>query len=608
MNINSINVNKYPISQLLDPDSKTIFEIPKYQREYVWGIGQLSQLYDDLMENDCGYFLGSIICIKSGSDSLNQKFEVVDGQQRLTTISLFLAALFDLLSKYKEQFDDDQRTDWLQLKRKLVLKKSDKDLKLILQVQGNNQADYQGLLSEINVIKGYSYPAFAKLRRIVRGYKYFSKRLAEDIGEDCDGVISRLFDVLEKINTAILVMIEVSNHADAYTLFESLNNRGTPLTSVDLIKNLLLSRLDMDGASDLDYYFSRWREVLENLGDEYSIQERFFRQNYNAFRIELNKPFIKEPQKNYPLGPIATRSSLLDIYEKLVVRDPVEFLNEIVENSSIYAVITLNNTNDMSSGLKEVLVDLQRVQGAPAYLFLLYIMKKQVGLCINENNIIEIINLLVKFFIRRNVTDLPPTRDLTRFFMSYIEEIEKNKFVGESIYTNLKSRLINLSASDEYFSQKLHGPIYEENSGATRFILCMIAQKGMTKENMVDLWRQSDSKQYIWSIEHILPQGENIPDNWVDMIADGNRQLAKNLRTEYVHTLGNLTISGYNSNLGNKGFIDKRDRKNNEGKYIGYRNGLNLNADLISKDKWTISDIKSRTDYLVDFVLDLFKL
>ena len=136
----------------------------------------------------------------------------------------------------------------------------------------------------------------------------------------------------------------------------------------------------------------------------------------------------------------------------------------------------------------------------------------------------------------------------------------------------------------------------------------MIAQKGMTKENMVDLWRQSDSKQYIWSIEHILPQGENIPDNWVDMIADGNRQLAKNLRTEYVHTLGNLTISGYNSNLGNKGFIDKRDRKNNEGKYIGYRNGLNLNADLISKDKWTISDIKSRTDYLVDFVLDLFKL
>ena len=105
MNINSINVNKYPISQLLDPDSKTIFEIPKYQREYVWGIGQLSQLYDDLMENDCGYFLGSIICIKSGSDSLNQKFEVVDGQQRLTTISLFLAALFDLLSKYKEQFD-----------------------------------------------------------------------------------------------------------------------------------------------------------------------------------------------------------------------------------------------------------------------------------------------------------------------------------------------------------------------------------------------------------------------------------------------------------------------------------------------------------------------
>ena len=95
MNINNINVNKYPISQILDPESKTIYEIPKYQREYIWGTKQWEELFNDLMENGAGYFLGSIICINTTQDTLNNpKFEVVDGQQRLTTLSLLLAALY----------------------------------------------------------------------------------------------------------------------------------------------------------------------------------------------------------------------------------------------------------------------------------------------------------------------------------------------------------------------------------------------------------------------------------------------------------------------------------------------------------------------------------
>ena len=607
MNINSINVNKYPISQLFDPDTKTVYEIPKYQREYVWGMWQWASLYNDLSENAEGYFLGSIICINASSDTLNPKFEVVDGQQRLTTISLFLAALHNVLSEYKADFDEEQLSDLLQLKRKLILKKSDKDLRMVLQVQGNNQADYKGLLSQIGIIKGYSMPSFAGLRRIVKGYKYFRQRIVNDLVNET-GKLQALFKILEKINSAILVMIEVSNHADAYTLFESLNNRGTPLTSVDLIKNLLLAKLDSSSSADLDYYFSRWQEVLVNLGDEYSTQERFFRQNYNAFRKELNAPFVKDVQRPYPLGTIATRSSLLDIYEKLVVHDPVFFLDEIVENSKIYSTILVQGSTDISTDLKETLLDLQRVQGAPAYLFILYLMKKKGILSVDDAAIIKMINLLIKFFIRRNVTDVPPTRDITRLFMSFIEEIEKNNYTGDVIYTNLRAKLLDASAPDDYFSQKLHGPIYEENSGAVRFILCMIAKTGMTRENKVDLWKRYDSKQYIFSIEHIFPQGENIPKVWVDMIANGDVAKAKEYQMEYVHTLGNLTITAYNSTLSNKGFTDKRDRKDSKGEYIGYKNNLNLNADLATKDTWTIEDIKTRTDKLIQQILKLFEL
>ena len=292
MNINNINVNKYPVSQVFDPASKVVFEIPKYQREYTWGMREWEALFDDLTGNEEGYFLGSIICINSSTDSINApKFEVVDGQQRLTTLSLFLAALYKSLTDHKDELDDEQESDRLQLKRMLILKKS-QSIRVVPQIQGANRDDYLGLLASINVIPKRPVPNWAGLRRIHRAYYYFIKRINESLESEAEK-IHILFKLLDKVNTAILVMIEVSNHSDAYTLFESLNNRGTPLTAVDLIKNLLLARLDAAGEESLDYYFTRWREILVNLGDEYSEQERFFRQNYNAFRLTIKSQALK---------------------------------------------------------------------------------------------------------------------------------------------------------------------------------------------------------------------------------------------------------------------------------------------------------------------------
>ena len=133
--MNIINVNKYPISRMLDPDSRVVFKIPRYQREYVWGTREWATLYNDLSDNDeGGYFLGSIICINSATNTLLPKFEVVDGQQRLTTISLLLAALYDVLNSHRDDLDEDQQSDVLQLKRKLVLKKTIQNMRVIPQV------------------------------------------------------------------------------------------------------------------------------------------------------------------------------------------------------------------------------------------------------------------------------------------------------------------------------------------------------------------------------------------------------------------------------------------------------------------------------------------
>ena len=605
MNINNINVNKSQVSQVLNNGTNAVFEIPKYQREYTWGSREWEALFDDLIENDDGYFLGSIIYINSSTDGITaSKFEIVDGQQRLITLSLFLAALYTTLNSYKELLDEEQRSYIYQLKNMLVLKNT---IRVIPQIQGNNSDDFMWLLSDIGLVNPKRpMKKFAGLRRIVKAYNYFIKRINAFL-ECVSDKVSAIFNILDKINHAILVTIQVSNHADAYTLFESLNNRGTPLTSVDLIKNLLLARLDVKGDVDIDYYFSLWTEILSDLGEDYSDQERFFRQNYNAFRKSLNAPFIKNDRK-YPLGTIATRSTMLDIYEKIITKDPVVALEELYKNAEIYATIILNNTDNLSDQQRETYLDIQRVQGAPSYLFIMYLIKRQDALGMTDEDVVKICKLLVNFFVRRNLTDTPPTRDLTRIFMSYIETVEQNDYHGAEIYTNLRKTLIDASASDEFFEEKLRGQVYDDNSGVTRFILCMMAKRGMTRENEQDLWRKTDSNQYVWSIEHIFPQGPNIPEYWVDMIADGDREKAKDYQSRYVHTFGNLTITGYNSALSNKPFQEKKDHKDNNGRYNGYRNGLNLNEDVCDKDKWTVDIIKARTDRMVKEIMEMFAL
>jgi len=230
---------------------------------------KLSCCFDDLTENNIGYFLGTIICIDTSVDSINApKREVVDGQQRLTTLSLLLAALYTTLQGYRQCMNDDQQADLLQLKRKLVLKGTESTIRVVPQTQNNNLDDYKGVLAEQKIISAHPMPKFAGLRRIKKAFEYFKKRVCNEIenienteGDTSEIILTTLFDILEKINSAVIVTIEVSSHADAYILFESLNNRGTPLTAVDLIKNLLLAQLDMHGNESLDYYFSRWQQV-----------------------------------------------------------------------------------------------------------------------------------------------------------------------------------------------------------------------------------------------------------------------------------------------------------------------------------------------------------
>lgn len=602
------NVNKYHIYEILSSDGNFYYTIPKYQREYTWSYREWEALYDDISENDDEYFIGSIICIPLG-DSINPYMEVIDGQQRLTTISLFLTAIYTRLKEHKDYLGEDDEDVLPSLRKSLKSKNSPNEIKLVPQVQNSNRDDFDYLLNEVGLRKATApkHPYYA-MRKIARCYNYFLTRIDKEIkelaGEDA---VTFLLDKYNKVKQAMLVKIEVSSHSDAYTLFESLNNRGTPLTAIDLMKNLIMARAESHNLT-IDDCYNRWKILLTNLSEDYSIQERFFRQYYNAFKHRLNEPFQSDNErKKDPLGVVATRSNLLNIFESLINKNLPLFLDDILRCGEIYSWLILQDSTETT--YRKALEDLDHIQGAPSYLLLMYIIRNKEELNITDNQINQLIRLLAKYFVRRNITDYPSTRDLTRIFMDIISKIEETKSVGNDVMTLIIGTLSTSTncASDEKLRSSLGGDIYKENVGATRYILCKLAESAMTQETWTDLWQRNDKNVFVWTIEHIFPEGENIPDCWVDMIANGDKQLAGKYLAEYTHKIGNLTITGYNSSLGNKSFVEKRERKNKEGHYIGYKNGLEINREIAAKDIWTIEDIKNRTSNLIEELMEIYK-
>lgn len=606
------NVEDPTVANILSTDMLKIYDIPRYQREYTWNQRDWANLYDDITQNDAGYFLGSFIVVNGAVNSKMDTihYEVIDGQQRLTTLSLLLAALYTRIMEHKDSIDDDMMLDDIRPLRNRLILKSDKSMtRVIPQVQNHNLEDYRWILKEhIGLDAVMQKPKFLGLRKMSKAFNYFYDRLGEDVGNR-DGIecVRCLLDICRLVCSAVVVQITVDSHADAYTLFASLNNRGVPLSAVDLIKNMLLGKVAGVDDGQLNYYFERWQEVLHNLGDDYKTQERFFRQNYDAFRREVNKPFIGESGSQLPLGSVATRSNLLKIYEKRMESDDgaLKVLDELTENSALYSRIIGLDQESPDSELSHQLLELSRAQGVASYLMLLFLFKKQNQLELKDETLALLVKLLVCFFVRRNLTDTPPTRDLERLFISICESLESEGLKGVAAAEYIKKRLVDVSASDASFKERLEGPIYDVNPDMTRYILTVIASPSVTKE-MKPLWERYASGNYVWTIEHIFPQGKNIPDEWVKMVADGDMSKAVEVQEKQVHTLGNLTITGYNSKLSNMPFVTKRDRKDVYGANVGYRNGLNLNDELVNTDTWTGEQIQKRTDKLVGLTLKAF--
>ena len=621
--------------------TQNIFEIPEYQRPYVWKKEHWETLFTDIIDNDFGYFVGAIICAKKEnqgafSSTRYTKYEVVDGQQRLTTLSIFLAAIYTLLHKYDEKIlSKKQKASFEQIERQLAVEISDeKYLARVLPHNKDNIDDYLSILMETfpdTITKTtLSYKSSIKdkdgRRLIPKAYEYFKKCITEyaegDKAQYKDDVveqINRIIEILNKVNSTQLVIIKADSHSSANTLFEALNNRGEPLTITDLIKNQLFAALKGEHSGNFEKYRNAWEEeiwqrVFMEDGKEIpgGDQERFFRHSYNAFRTAWNRDLVSGfySSDNTTL-PVGKRANLYESYDKMIGLDSLRVFEQIRECAKIYPRLQGEETTGLSTNLHEAYKDLSRINGATSYTLLLYLVKNRKPLNLTDADFEKICRLLISFFVRRSFTDDPPANRLDSIFIGYIDEIEKNHYNGDSICEKLAVWLkaeYGADVNDDKFKDQLRGEVYDKKgtNSAIRFVLIKLAECYLGKIN-VDFWEKARTDKhkkevYIWSIEHIMPQ--TLSTEWKKMLTGGDDAASEKIRDENVNKLGNLTLTTYNAELSNRQFFHKQNKK-----AIGYKDDVlanGLNSYVCQQAEWGAAQIQERTNLLVETVSKIF--
>jgi uncharacterized protein with ParB-like and HNH nuclease domain len=272
-----------PFAKIISSDqgAREHYHVPKYQREYTWRGWNWDRLLQDIDENDAEYFMGSLICVKDGDPTVPGDeliYEVVDGQQRLTTLSLLMMAIYErltLLEKTQPFDDEEDRQDFqnalTSLRNKLVKKKKQGEFRkeelggwielskmCFLRVQPSSQnrnlEDYLYLLGEIGLLKNRERPRYLGNRLMAKAYRFFVEKIPDDT--------KSLLALVSKINQLNFVHISVSSQADAFTLFETLNNRGVPLSAIDIIKNKMLAEMEKQHRINIDESYERWQEII----------------------------------------------------------------------------------------------------------------------------------------------------------------------------------------------------------------------------------------------------------------------------------------------------------------------------------------------------------
>lgn len=541
-------------------ESDTVFSIPVYQRDYNWQEKQCQRLFKDILqtgknEKVSSYFLGSIVYIHDGIYGVGEKeFHVIDGQQRMTTLTLlFLAIYFKLKGTILTKDADKIYNQYV------VNPYSEKEIKLKLLPPEENLY----ILNKISNNKFNELEAFQD-RNMLKNYLFFEKELENLSFDD----MKHLSNGIEK-----LIYIDIAlekGKDDPQKIFESLNSTGLDLSQGDLIRNYIL--MDLERGEQNRIYKEIWIPIENNCkvsdGSEITSFVSDFIRDYLTLKTEKisSKPKVFETFKAY--------------YEK----ENDEKLEDMKKYSEAYSYI-IKPSLEKDRDIQRELDYLKSLDKTVINTFLIGILKDYKDNILEKDELLNMLILLQSYLWRRYITE-KPTNALNKIFQGMYGKISRSG--------NYYENLVDILMTEDFpTDEELESALKLKNVYKDKEKLNYVFKKleNYNHNELIDF----DNEKI--TIEHIFPQKPN--KAWKENYSDNELEQM----ISFKDTISNLTLTGSNSNLSNKAFQEKRDDE-----VHGYKNSkLYMNKYLGRLEEWNLLSMEARFESLYDDIIKIWK-
>lgn len=526
------------------------FLIPVYQRFYSWDIDQCKRLWNDIVDmqkkEKAGHFVGSIVNIAEQAMPTGvQKYMIIDGQQRMTTLTLLLLALRDYAIKNPgDTTINSRRIDNMLLKNEYEV--GDERYKLLL-----TETDRDILISLVE-----EKPIAEGIRsRLIENYTFFAGKLADKEIQPAE--------VYESIGKLQIVNITLDRTVDdAQAIFESLNSTGKELSESDLIRNYVLMGLE---PSEQTYVYEHlWRpmEQLFVYETQGTVMDAFFR-HYLTMKLSRipKQGRVYEEFKLYHLN-----------CEFGSIR---ELCQDLLDYAKYYTNIVFKRSSDLE--LKRLYEDIIDLRMEVSYPFLLKIHHDCAEGLVTSDELKDILKLSVSYVLRRAICEIP-TNSMNKTFATVKNYIKPDDYLNSvKAFFVMQDTYKEFPDDEKFESAFTSRDIY--NMRARNYILSRLENF----ENKAPIVIEN------YTIEHIMPQNKNLSPEWqVDLGADW-----KEIQKKYLHTIGNLTLTAYNSEMSDRSFMEKMNMKG------GFKeSALRLNRYVVLQNVWNEQHIQERAKEL----------
>ena len=536
--------------------SKTRFIIPVYQRNYDWKEKNCEQLFNDLIKltrnEKKKHFFGSIVSVYEGSGRTTE-FIVIDGQQRLTTISLLFLAMYDLISKgiikstdssLGTQIYEDFLVDKYQTGADRIKLRPVKDDRVAFERPFDFDVD-----------------AYVRESNLTLNYQYFYNRIQKN-----ETTIDELYDAICRLE---IINIILNNEDDPQLIFESLNSTGLALSEGDKIRNFIL--MGLPAKLQEDYYIRYWNRI-EKLT------------NYDVTSFLRDYLTIKN-------GEVCSSKKIyinFKLYVEKLSLNVEDLFKDLLDYAKRYGILL--NGDNKNDDLCSCVNRLNRLEKSVTKPFFLEVLRLYDEEELDISQVTDIFLIVESYLVRRIICDMQ-TNVLNGMFSNLHREIMRYNNGCENYFEKFKYALLSKKGrasftTDKEFKKKFMEKQVYNMTPKNRIYILERFENYKTKESK-DVYEKCDKG--IYSIEHIMPR--ELTPAWIKELGDNYIKVHET----WLHKIGNLTLTAYNSKYSNKTFNEKKTMEN------GFEDsGIRMNNYIAKNEKWTCVEIEERSKYLIN--------